>query len=55
MIKPVMLSRRGFASMRWRTRATLWIAATIAGLLEVAFARLPDVALAQLAQQAGAC
>ena len=37
--------------MRWRTRVTLWIAATIAGLLVVAFARLADIALAQFAQQ----
>lgn len=37
--------------MRWRTRVTLWIAATIAGLLVVAFARLADMALAQFAQQ----
>ena len=36
--------------MRWRTRVTLWIAATIAGLLVVAFARLADIALAQFAQ-----
>lgn len=37
--------------MRWRTRVTLWIAATIAGLLVVAFARLADIALEQFAQQ----
>ena len=51
MIKPIMLLRRGFASIRWRTRVSLWIAATIAGLLVVAFARLADMALAQFAQQ----
>lgn len=37
--------------MRWCTRVTLWISATIAGLLVVAFARLADIALAQFAQQ----
>jgi H+/Cl- antiporter ClcA len=37
--------------MRWRTRVTLWAAATIAGLLVVMFARLADMALAQFAQQ----
>ncbi|MEE4857673.1 chloride channel protein [Pseudomonas alliivorans] len=51
MIKPIMLIRRRFASMRWRTRITLWVAATMAGLLVVMFARLADMALAQFAQQ----
>ncbi|WP_338490517.1 chloride channel protein [Pseudomonas trivialis] len=51
MIKPMKLLRRGFASMRWRTRVTLWIAATISGLLVVAFTRMADMALAQFAQQ----
>lgn len=51
MIKPITLLRRRFASMRWRTRVTLWAAATIAGLLVVMFARLADMALAQFAQQ----
>jgi H+/Cl- antiporter ClcA len=37
--------------MRWRTRVTLWVAATLAGLLVVLFARLADAALAQFAQQ----
>jgi H+/Cl- antiporter ClcA len=37
--------------MRWRTRVTLWAAATIAGLLVVMFARLADMALAQFAEQ----
>lgn len=46
-----MLIRRRFASMRWRTRITLWAAATMAGLLVVMFARLADMALAQFAQQ----
>lgn len=48
-----MLLRRRFASMRWRTRVTLWVAATLAGLLVVMFARLADLALAQFAQQTG--
>lgn len=51
MIKPVQLLRRRFASIRWRTRVTLWVAATLAGLLVVMFARLADLALAQFAQQ----
>lgn len=51
MIKPITLLRRRFASMRWRTRVTLWAAATIAGLLVVMFARLADMALAQFAEQ----
>ncbi|SEP96994.1 H+/Cl-antiporter ClcA [Pseudomonas sp. NFACC02] len=51
MIKPITLLRRRFASMRWRTRVTLWVAATLAGLLVVMFARLADLALAQFAQQ----
>jgi H+/Cl- antiporter ClcA len=51
VIKPVSLLRRRFASMRWRTRVTLWLAATLAGLLVVMFARLADLALAQFAQQ----
>lgn len=42
-----MLIRRRFASMRWRTRVTLWAAATLAGLLVVMFARIADMALAQ--------
>lgn len=53
MIKPITLLRRRFASMRWRTRVTLWVAATLAGLLVVLFARLADLALAQFAQQTG--
>lgn len=52
MIRPVTLIRRRFASLRWRTRVTLWVAATVAGLLVVLFARLADLALAQFAQQA---
>lgn len=52
MIKPITLLRRSLASMRWRTRVTLWAAATAAGLLVVMFARLADMALAQFAQQA---
>ncbi|UZJ59148.1 chloride channel protein [Pseudomonas sp. KU26590] len=47
MIKPLTLIRRRFASMRWRTRVTLWAAATLAGLLVVLFARMADIALAQ--------
>ncbi|OXS19779.1 chloride channel protein [Pseudomonas fluorescens] len=52
MIKPILLIRRRFASIRWRTRVTLWAAATLAGLLVVMFARLADLALMQFAQQA---
>lgn len=51
MIKPLLLLRRRFASIRWRTRITLWAAATLAGLLVVMFARLADLALMQFAQQ----
>ncbi|EFQ62243.1 hypothetical protein PFWH6_4025 [Pseudomonas fluorescens WH6] len=51
MIKPILLIRRRFASIRWRTRVTLWVAATLAGLLVVMFARLADLALMQFAQQ----
>ena len=47
MFKPITLLRRRFASMRWRTRVTLWTAATVAGLLVVMFARLADMALSQ--------
>ncbi len=47
VIKPLLLIRRRFASMRWRTRVTLWAAATLAGLLVVLFARMADIALAQ--------
>lgn len=49
MFKPITLLRRRFASMRWRTRVTLWTAATVAGLLVVMFARLADMALSQFA------
>jgi H+/Cl- antiporter ClcA len=38
--------RRRFTSARWRTRLTLWTAATLAGLLVVLFAKLADEALA---------
>ncbi|AOE65154.1 chloride channel protein [Pseudomonas corrugata] len=51
MIRPFMLLRRRFASMRWRTRVTLWVAATFAGLLVVMFARLADLALNEFALQ----
>lgn len=51
MIKPLTLLRRRFASMRWRTRITLWAAATLAGLLVVMFARMADFALTQFAEQ----
>ena len=51
MIKPILLIRRRFASIRWRTRVTLWAAATLAGLLVVLFARLADLALMQFVQQ----
>ncbi|MFL1502429.1 chloride channel protein [Pseudomonas sp. S191] len=54
MIKPILLIRRRFASIRWRTRVTLWVAATLAGLLVVMFARLANLALMQFAQQAAA-
>lgn len=49
MFKPLTLLRRRFASIRWRTRVTLWTAATVAGLLVVMFARLADMALSQFA------
>jgi H+/Cl- antiporter ClcA len=49
VINPLWLLRRRFTSVRWRTRATLWTAATLAGLLVVMFARLADLALAQFA------
>jgi H+/Cl- antiporter ClcA len=42
--------RRRFTTARWRTRLTLWIAATVAGLCVVMFARLADLALAVFAQ-----
>lgn len=42
--------RRRFTTARWRTRLTLWIAATVAGLCVVMFARLADLALALFAQ-----
>jgi len=51
VIKPLLLIRRRFASIRWRTRVTLWVAATLAGLLVVAFARLADLALTQFTYQ----
>lgn len=51
VLKPLLLIRRRFASIRWRTRVTLWVAATLAGLLVVMFARLADLALTQFAQQ----
>ncbi|WP_339493122.1 chloride channel protein [Pseudomonas sp. EA_15y_Pfl2_R67] len=51
MIKPFTLIHRRFSSIRWRTRVTLWTAATAAGLLVVMFARLADLALSQFAQQ----
>ncbi|WP_058543647.1 chloride channel protein [Pseudomonas fluorescens] len=51
MIKPFTLIHRRFTSIRWRTRVTLWTAATAAGLLVVMFARLADLALSQFAQQ----
>lgn len=47
-----ILIRRRFTSIRWRTRVTLWAAATVAGLLVVMFARLADLALSQFTQQA---
>lgn len=53
MIKSITLLRRRFASRRWQTRITLWVAATLAGLLVVMFARLADMALAQFAEQSG--
>lgn len=33
------------STLRWRTRLVLWLAATIAGLVVVGFAKLADVAL----------
>src|SRR3546814_18231238 len=48
---PVPLIHRRFTSIRWRTRVTLWTAATVAGLLVVMFTRLADLALSQFAQQ----
>ncbi|MEA9976578.1 MULTISPECIES: chloride channel protein [unclassified Pseudomonas] len=41
--------RGRFTSARWRTRLTLWTAATIAGLSVVLFAKLADQALALFA------
>lgn len=52
MIRPFSFFRRRFTSTRWRTRLTLWTAATTAGLLVVLFARLADMALTQFAEQA---
>jgi len=54
MLKPLSLLRRRFTSIRWRTRVTLWLAATVAGLLVVMFARLADLALALFATQTAA-
>jgi len=42
--------RRRFTTARWRTRLTLWIAATVAGLCVVMFAKLADLALVLFAQ-----
>lgn len=38
--------RGPLSSLRWRTRAILWCAAAVAGLVVVGFAKLADVALA---------
>ncbi|MFF7707960.1 chloride channel protein [Pseudomonas sp. NPDC007930] len=46
---PLGVLRRRLSSVRWRTRITLWAAATLAGLLVVMFARLADLALATFA------
>ncbi|MGC1332491.1 chloride channel protein [Pseudomonas sp.] len=54
MLKPLSLLRRRFTSIRWRTRITLWVAATVAGLLVVMFARLADMALGLFATQTAA-
>ena len=54
MLKPLSLLRRRFTSLRWRTRITLWVAATVAGLLVVMFARLADMALTLFATQTAA-
>jgi H+/Cl- antiporter ClcA len=51
VINPLLLIRRRFASIRWRTRVTLWVAATLSGLLVVMFARLADAALSQFSQR----
>lgn len=49
-MKPLLAPlRRRFTSARWRTRLTLWVAATVAGLCVVMFARLADLALALFA------
>ena len=37
--------RGRLSSLRWRTRITLWLAALLAGLMVVAFAKLADLAL----------
>lgn len=54
MFKSITLLRRRFTSIRWRTRVSLWVAATVAGLLVVMFARLADLALSQFAEQTAA-
>ncbi|MEB0042571.1 MULTISPECIES: chloride channel protein [unclassified Pseudomonas] len=49
-MKHIFAPLRGrFTSARWRTRLTLWTAATIAGLSVVLFAKLADQALALFA------
>lgn len=45
MNSPLTTMRRRFTSARWRTRLTLWVAATVAGLCVVLFAWLADQAL----------
>ncbi|HTY99329.1 MAG TPA: chloride channel protein [Rhodocyclaceae bacterium] len=42
----MILLRGPLSALRWRTRLTLWLAAAIAGLLVVGFAKLADLALA---------
>lgn len=54
MFKSITLLRRRFTSIRWRTRVSLWVAATVVGLLVVMFARLADLALSQFAEQTAA-
>ncbi len=40
-----LLPKRLFSSVRWRTRAVIWLAAAISGLVAVGFAALSDLAL----------
>lgn len=41
----MVIFRGRLSTIRWRTRITLWLAALLAGLAVVAFAKLADIAL----------